>query len=186
MDLCAAGVMAIIGAGIGLALNPFRDERLPLVYLPKVERIRQSAAKPAAQQTGASTQPIPANDSGIDLTVASPEVRYLDLPAFREIVKGKIKGTVFDARPEVFYREGHVPCAKSLAREDFETSYGKQRSALEKDKSQLIVTYCFSSSCDESQMVADELVQLGYRRVFVFPGGWAEWTDAHLPEEKVP
>lgn len=182
-DLSAVWIMATVGACFGFAINQFRDNPLPLVYSPKAERIQQAVDK-ISIETATPEHPIVEVGMDITLPTDAPKVRYLDLPAIRDIVEGKTKGVVLDARPEIFHRLGHLPGAISLPREEFQESYSKQRAVLERDKSQPIAIYCSSSSCEDSQMVADALVKLAYTRVFVFKGGWSDWTSAHLPEEK--
>ncbi len=182
-DLSAVWIMATIAACFGFAINQFRDNPLPLVYSAKAERIQQAVAKLSAETT-TPKPPSPAADMDVTLPSAIPKVHQLDLQSFRDIVEGKTKGVVLDARPEIFHRLGHVPGAISLPREEFKESYSKQRALLEKDKSQPIAIYCSSSSCEDSQMVADALVKLAYAHIYIYKGGWSDWTSAHLPEEK--
>jgi rhodanese-related sulfurtransferase len=182
-DLSAVWIMATVGVCCGFAINQLRDNPLSLVYAGKVERIGQAVAK-LSLETTLPAQP----DSIASADRSTPPntftVGYLDLPAFRNIVGKKTGGVILDARPEIFHRLGHVPGAISLPREEFESSYNKQRSFLEKDKSQPITVYCSSSSCEDSLMVAEALKKLAYTHVYVFKGGWNDWTSAHLPEEK--
>jgi rhodanese-related sulfurtransferase len=166
-DGLVLAALAIVGICCGLALNAWRAQPLPMHYLPKAERLAQ-AVEPYLPRKGAS----PA------------AVVPIDLKMFRKMVEGK-EARVLDARPEVFYQEGHVPGAISLPREDFEARYGALRAELERDRTRRIVVYCSDSDCDDSRMVAEALIRLAYPSVFVFKGGWSDWTQAHLPEEKV-
>jgi len=93
------------------------------------------------------------------------------------------KGVILDARTEAIYRQGHVPGALNLSREQFAGDYAKQKSTLETDKDRAVAVYCNGLDCEDSKMVSDALVKLGYRRVLIFKGGWKEWTYQHLPEE---
>lgn len=179
-DLFIVWIMATIGVCFGLAINQFRDTPLPLAYSPKTERMQEAVTK-ISREIAIPKFEGAANDA---FKADAAAVRYVDLSTFREIVEKKARGIILDARPEIFHRLGHVPGAISLPREEFETSYNKQRFLLEKDKSQPIAVYCSSSSCEDSQMVADALIELAYTHVFVFKGGWNDWTGAHLPEEK--
>src|SRR5690606_30147899 len=85
------------------------------------------------------------------------------------------EGIVLDARPEVFHRIGHIPGALSLPREDFENAYASLKEVLEVDKEQIIVVYCSSMSCQDSELVRRALTALGYSRVAILTGGWAAW-----------
>ena len=93
------------------------------------------------------------------------------------------RALILDARPEVFHRLGHVPKALSLPRDDFEASYNSQRAVLEKHKSQPVLIYCSGGSCEDGVMVANGLLKLAFTKVYLFRGGWHEWTRAKLPEE---
>jgi rhodanese-related sulfurtransferase len=94
------------------------------------------------------------------------------------------KGATFiDARAEDFYTyEGHIKGAISLPYEDFESAFDRVRESLpppEKD----LVCYCSGYGCEESAEVAKMLNIKGYRRVFVYEGGWPEWSEAGYPVE---
>ncbi len=64
----------------------------------------------AAEKLGAG-KPVPASKEG-DVSVEE----------MRNICDGRA-ALILDARPEVFYRVGHIPSALSLPRDDFEGSY---------------------------------------------------------------
>lgn len=175
-----AGRFALLLTGavcIGTLANQFRDHQLPLVYVSKAGRVEN-----AVKQIQTIPESTPAASAGTELPEAAvPQVISLD--DFQKDVESN-EGLILDARPEIFHRLGHVPGALSFPREDFDAVYAKMRSRLDSDKGQLLLVYCSGASCEDSQMVADGLAKLGYRRVFVFKGGWDEWEGAHLPEEK--
>jgi len=163
---------------VGLVVNQFRDHQLPLAYVSKVGRVEDAVKQVQSHLentsvTLAETETLP--------EAVTPQAISLD--NFRQYV-GKREGLVLDARPEIFHRLGHVPGALSFPREDFGGAYAKMRSRLEGDRKQLLLVYCSGASCEDSQMVADGLAKLGYRRVYVFKGGWDAWEEAHLPEER--
>ena len=106
----------------------------------------------------------------------------LNLEAFSTYVQKK-QGLVLDARPEIFHRLGHVPGALSLPRDDFEKGYAELKAKLEVDRSNPIVIYCSSSSCEDSGLVKKSLKALGYTNLAMFEGGWAAWTEAKKREE---
>lgn len=60
----------------------------------------------------------------------------------------------------------------------------KQRTLLVKHKAHPVVIYCSGTSCEDAAMVADALGRLGFTNLHLFQGGWNEWTQAELPEEK--
>jgi rhodanese-related sulfurtransferase len=174
-----AGRFSLLMTGavcMGLLINGFRDQQLPMVYVTKAGRLTD-AVKEIQDRSSSTTS----------ATVPSPEgtaPQLITLTDFRRYVETK-EGLILDARPEIFHRLGHVPGAVSFPREGFDDAYAKLRSRLESERNQPLLVYCSSANCEDSQMVADGLAKLGYRRVFVFKGGWDEWEGAHLPEEKV-
>ena len=172
-DLYVVSIGALIALGGGLLLNQFRSDSVPLRYSSKSERIHQ-----AIQKIGSPTATHEA-----ELPSSGP-IDELDLAQLREIVANPPRAILLDARPEVFYRLGHIPGAASLSRENFEKDYAAIRARLEKDKGRFIVVYCSDTDCDDSQIVADALVKLGFPKVSVFRGGWNDWHEAHLAEEK--
>jgi predicted sulfurtransferase len=167
-DLLGFWLLASVSGATALLINQFRDRPISLIYASKKERIEQSVARVA--ETNA---PHPVSDN-------KPHV--IGLREFRKIVEGR-KGIVLDARPEIFHRLGHVPGALSLSREEFEKDYAKHKTLLETNKSQAIAVYCSDSGCEDSGMVAEALVRIGYQQVMVFKGGWGEWSGQKLPQE---
>lgn len=89
------------------------------------------------------------------------------------------KGAVFiDARDSLDYERGHITNAINLPYYQFEL-FEYQLYFI--DKNQIIVTYCDGSDCNLSIMLGDKLFNAGYKKVFVFYGGWEQWQNAGLP-----
>ena len=47
-----------------------------------------------------------------------------------------------------------------------------------------IMVYCSEMGCDDSELLAKELYRLGFTKLLVFKGGFAEWSGAGLPVER--
>ena len=169
-DLMILWLLATTALCGGMLLNQFRESPLPLVYKSKAERMQDSVQRIANQQV------VPAKAPASQL----PEL--LNLDGFSAYVENK-QGLVLDARPEIFHRLGHVPGALSLPRDDFEAGYALLKGKLEADRSQPIIIYCSSSSCEDSGLVKKSLKALGYTNLAMFEGGWAAWTEAKKREE---
>lgn len=168
-------VLATIALTAGILINQFRADPIPLVYASKTARLEKAVA---------SVQNAKPAETEIAPETAGPsEVRDIDLGEFRDLLT-KQNALVLDARPEIFHRLGHVPGALALPRDDFESYYQKHRTKLESYKNRTLLIYCQGSSCEDSHLVADALSHLGYLRLAVFTGGWNQWTQEHLPEEK--
>lgn len=108
--------------------------------------------------------------------------RMLTLEQFEAFVAAR--GLVLDTRSDVVYQRGHVPSALSLPYARFAPGYEKLKPLLEADKTRTIALYCGGANCSTAESVRERLVELGYTQISVFPGGWAAWREAGLPEEK--
>ncbi|MDD2711171.1 MAG: rhodanese-like domain-containing protein [Verrucomicrobiae bacterium] len=168
-DVLALGLLATGALCVGLLINQLRDKPLSLVYASKQQRIDSAVARLGTQ-------------SQMQLDgVSGPEIIFMeDFVAFTK----RKDSIIFDARPEIFHRLGHVPGAYSLSRDEFEKDYQRQRSFIEANRDKTLVVYCADSSCDDGEMVAKALCKMGYRKVLLFKGGWDEWTQKKMPEEK--
>ncbi len=84
---------------------------------------------------------------------------------------------LFEALPEKYYRDGHIPGALPI-------DHGNVRNnaaALSGDRSATIVMYCASATCRNSDVAADQLKTLGYTDVRVYVEGKKDWLEAGLP-----
>lgn len=86
-----------------------------------------------------------------------------------------------DARPVEEFAEGHIKSAINIP------FYGSENyeSVLSKiSKDEIIVTYCSGEDCDLSILLGDELFNKGYKKVYVFFGGWNDWLIKGYPTGK--
>lgn len=174
-DLPGLFVLAAIALAAGVLVNQFREQPLPLISLSKAARLEKAVAK-----VEAATPTVPASPTP---PAAAAEVREIDLAEFRRLL-AEPQALAVDARPEIFHRLGHVPGALALPRDDFETYYQKHRTKLEGYKNQLLLIYCQTSTCEDSHLVSNALTRLGYTQLAIFTGGWNQWTQQRLAEEK--
>ena len=108
-------------------------------------------------------------------------IGIISLDEARELVES---GTiVLDARRKEDFDEGHIPGAVLFDYYDMGTYRDQVIPRLSND--QFIMVYCSEPSCDDSELLAKELFALGYTRLVVFKGGFAEWSAAGLPVEGV-
>jgi len=92
------------------------------------------------------------------------------------------KGVTFiDARDESDYVAGHIKNSINIPFEDFD-NHKQKLDQLPKDKP--IVTYCAGTECDLSILLGNLLFKDGYKQVYVFFGGWVDWSNANYPIEK--
>jgi len=164
-------VLGCLSFCVGLTINALRPSGLPLVYLSKEVRL-QKIVDDLKQNVEEARGNLP------DIA------QSLSFDQFRARVLEK-RWLILDARPEAFYRLGHVPGALSLPREDFKKGYLKIQNQKATAFADNTIVYCSDNACDDSLRVRSALVQLGWRHVFVFRGGWDEWSRAGMPSEAV-
>lgn len=87
------------------------------------------------------------------------------------------KYTFIDARDIADYDAGHIQGAMNIPYHEYD-KYKNRLDNLPKD--QVYVTYC-SASCDVSIDMAYAMAKLGFKKVYIFHGGWDEWQTAGYP-----
>lgn len=90
-------------------------------------------------------------------------IRFIDSRSAEEFTEGHIKGAV---NIPFYGSENYLNVIKSL------------------DKNEIVITYCSSADCDISILSGDELFEMGFKKVYVFVGGYDEWTKYNYPTSK--
>lgn len=83
-----------------------------------------------------------------------------------------------DARMPEEYKEGHIKGAINIPF-DGDESYRKILENFSKDE--ILVTYCDGTDCELSILLGDELFEKGFKKVYIFFGGWNEWLAKDYP-----
>ncbi|OGU77464.1 MAG: hypothetical protein A2V93_00200 [Ignavibacteria bacterium RBG_16_34_14] len=86
-----------------------------------------------------------------------------------------------DAREPVDYHYAHIKNAINIPFDHFD-EYKHLLNSI--DKNRTIVTYCAGTDCDLSKLLGNMLFEMGYKKVYIFFGGWTEWLEANYPTEK--
>lgn len=119
------------------------------------------------------------------LTVPYGYEEEVDPPAISldyAMMKFQSKNTVFlDSRYPEDFKAGHIKGAINLPYEEFEEHAPQVLPKLPKEEE--IIAYCDGTECETSLQLARELLELGYKDVKVFFGGWQEWKKAGLSVE---
>jgi rhodanese-related sulfurtransferase len=104
-------------------------------------------------------------------------------PIGREELHAKIvRGDAFvliDALAPMSFAHSHLPGAINLPPEWVDERGPRRIPDLDTE----IVVYCTSSTCDSSVLVAERLIELGYRNVRHYVEGKSDWLEAGLPLE---
>ncbi|MGL5331635.1 MAG: rhodanese-like domain-containing protein [Aeromonas veronii] len=84
---------------------------------------------------------------------------------------------LIDVREESEWAKGHLPCARYLGRGVIERDIETQFPDLETE------LYLYCGGGFRSILAADNLQQMGYRKVISVDGGFRGWCDAGYPVE---
>lgn len=90
-------------------------------------------------------------------------IQFIDSRSPKEFAEGHIKGAV------------NIPFYGSENYSDVINNFNKNK---------VVVTYCSSADCDISTLSGDELFKMGFKKVYVFIGGYDEWTNNNYPITK--
>lgn len=82
-----------------------------------------------------------------------------------------------DARDVNDYNAGHIQGAMNLPFHEID-KYKDVLDGLPKD--QVYITYC-SAACDVSIDLAYKMAHMGFKKLYIFHGGWDEWKKAGYP-----
>ena len=162
-DLVGVALLAIVALAAGLVINHFSSQPLPMVYQTTEQRF----------------------DAELTSLVTAPPFKIapaatVGLEEFLAAVNSK-SALILDARPSVFFEQGHVPGALNLSRENFAHDYRRLASVLKPAIDKPVIVYCSGGDCHDSRLVANALLSLGFSNVSIFTGGWIAWSEAKLP-----
>lgn len=111
-------------------------------------------------------------------TTAVAEIGYDELVA--KLRAGAI--VLIDAQAQGWFEREHLPGAQPIDWHAIATSAARIIPAPDSE----VAVYCWNTTCTGSEVIADELVKLGYRRVRRYVGGKQDWTDRGEPLDTTP
>lgn len=95
------------------------------------------------------------------------------------VVEGAFKkngALLIDARPYAKTLQESIPGAIYMNDEDMPKLMGR----FPADKNTPIITFCAGYECHKSHVIANKLLELGYKKVSVYAGGLPAWKEAKL------
>ncbi|MDD2709968.1 MAG: rhodanese-like domain-containing protein [Verrucomicrobiae bacterium] len=117
---------------------------------------------------------------GLDLFPEEAEMRRVSLIEARNFLTAT-NSVVIDARPLKDFQKSHIAGAKSLSESRFDEAFAQQINLFAGKKKFMV--YCDGQHCQMSLRVGQRLKEAGILDVAIFPGGWQQWREAHLPIE---
>ncbi|KXK06483.1 MAG: rhodanese-like domain-containing protein [Ignavibacteriaceae bacterium] len=91
-----------------------------------------------------------------------------------------------DGRTEEEYKLGHIPGAINIPYINFTSLPNEKKLEImdKYNKDGIIVVYCGGGDCEVSIDLAYDIAKLGFTSVNIYLGGWKEWTENGLKEER--
>jgi rhodanese-related sulfurtransferase len=89
------------------------------------------------------------------------------------------KAVFLDARPFESYEKGHIQGALSLPWHVVDEKFMEVMDKIEPDR--IVITYCDGPACDLSHLLANFMMDMGFKDVRVLVNGWTLWTQRRLP-----
>jgi rhodanese-related sulfurtransferase len=135
------------------------------------------AALCAAGFNLARTDPLPWFEAWSERLEARAEELGIRLVETDEVYAMSEEGAtlIFDARPGPDYDTGHLPMALSLPSEEFDLFIGDYLGLLYPE--QAILVYCSGSACDESVLLSQSLIDMGFTNIALYAGGVKAWVE---------
>jgi rhodanese-related sulfurtransferase len=104
---------------------------------------------------------------------------HIDRDSLRERIETRADFVLVDALSPLSYAMEHLPGAINIT-PDWVDDRARRRIP---DLDMEVVVYCADAGCDSSTLVANRLLELGYRNVRHYAEGKRDWVAAGLPVE---
>jgi rhodanese-related sulfurtransferase len=147
------------------------SDTLPIKELPKdTLLIKKDSVKPipsTQQVTSANDGNNSEEDQGPAKAKAVNYVQVKKLLADPSVM-------VIDARNEHEFAEGHLPKARNIFAMEFQ-QYIPELIGMNKDIR--VIVYCGGGQCELSHELSNNLIGLGFKKVYIYLGGWDDWKQ---------
>ena len=178
-------VIVVAGLLLGLLANTVSPRGLKLGrdYFPKLAR--PATVAPVNPSAATASTP-PATNAVLDRLRErglQPLEHAAVVTLFHNLQPAQGMIIFVDARNDAHYEAGHIPGAHQLDYYRPETYLPAVLAAC--GTAQQILVYCTGGDCEDSELTAILLTQSGVprERLFIYPGGFTEWTANGLPLE---
>jgi rhodanese-related sulfurtransferase len=148
-----AGILVVISFFIAIVCNAASANSIPLL----AKKIEQA--------------------SELDLSSQDPVLLTISLEQAKSFYEEDI--LFLDARDEAYYEQGHI---KGAMKNIFLMELIFNIESIQ-SKSDPLVVYCGDPGCGDSEDLAYDLQDSGFNKLYVFKGGWLEWSAAGYPSE---
>ena len=115
---------------------------------------------------------------------SSPQTIDITADELHKMMEDGASLVLIDARYDKMYKEGHIPSAISLPADKVDS---ESLSKIAESMNSKLVFYCADTKCPASRIGAAKAIGAGYKYVYEFAGGYAEWKqhgyDVVVPKE---
>ena len=179
-----AGIVLVVGIGFALVANLVSPVGLSLTrdYFPAGAALSQSKSSPATTGPGkgatSSSSAVAKRLRGKGLQAVAHD-RVVQLYGSQRHREGDV--VFIDARGRSKHREGHIPGAYPFSHYRIEDYL--QTILPVCGQAEMIVLYCQGADCQDSEMAALGLRDLGISpdKLYVYIGGITKWRSAGMP-----
>ena len=148
-----SSILVALSIVVALASNTIRSKSIPLL----AKEIEQATA--------------------IDMVSDEPFLLTISLEQALDFYE---KDVLFlDARDDGYYAQGHI---KGAIKNIFFMELIFNIESIQ-SKTDPLVVYCGDPGCGDSEDLAYDLQDSGFTKLYVFKGGWLEWSAAGYPSE---
>ena len=187
-----AGLIVACAIGLAITFNALNTKSIPWIkkeyeritldsseittYIAPVAPTASPAAEQPTQQqqstapTATAPQPAKEQSTFVPAPGVVREITHAQFKAF--LASGPYY--LIDARGAEKYAEGHIANAVNFYGGEAEARIPDMLQSVPKDR--VILIYCDGGECELSHHVADVLKRFAYGPIFIYTGGWAEWT----------
>lgn len=160
----------------------------PLQAAPLQAAPSQAAPSQAAPKAAPSPQaaPVQAAPSKAPVFPAIPGSPVRDITPAQAWEAWQAGVPFLDARRSADYADGHVKGAWSLPvwEDGVQEAIIRFEAQAAPDPKAPLVLYCSGGDCEDSHLLARRLLELGYRNLLMYGGGWPDWAAKGRPAAK--
>jgi rhodanese-related sulfurtransferase len=180
-----AAVIVVAGLLLGLLANTVSPRGLKLGRDYFLKSARPATVAPVNPSAPTSSTP-PAINAVLDRLRErglQPLEHAAVVALFHDLAPAQGKIIFVDARNDAHYEVGHIPGAHQLDYYRPEAYLPNVLAACA--TAEKILIYCNGGDCEDSELTAILLTQSGVprERLYIYPGGFTEWTANGLPLE---
>ena len=185
--------ISVIASILGLAYNFYSEKTIPLIKQEqKVVSVSENELfSSPTMETNTTQQPVVAlpadtikkSQNSVKDTIKSKasekteniNIKFVNKKILKTYLNDK-RIVIIDARSPEMYSQGHIGAAINVfPLTEEKDAYFQIISTLPREKT--FVIYCDGGNCDLSHHLFTDLKNFGFDKVFIYHGGWEDWTN---------